>query len=619
MLAAIVSGGMWLPAYAAAGGAAQDSATIGEVVVTGTRGAADVRHLPLTVSVVNRKALTGQYRHSVLPTVGERVPGLFVTSRGVLGYGVSTGSAGSVKVRGVGGGASTLVLIDGLPQYAGLMGHPIPDAYQTMLADRVEVVRGPASLLYGSNAMGGVVNIVTRQLRSDGSRTSVNIQGGSYGTVQGAMTTTVRKGRLQSVLGFDYGRTDGHRANSEFGQYSGFAKVGYDVSRRWTLMGDVSMTYFEASNPGTVQSPLEDNDSRVMRGMASVSLTNGYGRTSGALRVFGSWGHHEINDGYRAGGSPREYLYLHDDFMGGVSVYQSVSLFRGNRMTVGFDWQRFGGRAVNDSLANAGRKILGDRRLDGLAAYLELRQELAPWLTVDLGLRADHNSQAGTELVPQGGVTVRLNPDGELKALVSKGFRNPTIREMYMFPPANDALRPERMMNYELAYSQRLLSGRMRIGANVFYLKADNMINIVVVDGSNRNMNTGAMENCGAEVEADLAVTGHLRVNANYSFLHMDNPVTGAPEHKLYVGGNYSAGRMSLTGGLQYVAGLYTATGAAQRREQFWLLGITAGYDLSPSVRLFARGENLLAQQYETNYGFPMPRATVTGGVSWEF
>ena len=75
-------------------------------------------------------------------------------------------------------------MIDGHPQYNGIYGHPISDSYQTMMADRVEVLRGPASVLYGSNAMGGVLNIVTRSMHHDGIRTSINLGAGSYGTVQ---------------------------------------------------------------------------------------------------------------------------------------------------------------------------------------------------------------------------------------------------------------------------------------------------------------------------------------------------------------------------------------------------------------------------------------------------
>lgn len=134
---------------------------IGEVVVTGTRNRTDIRHLPMTVSVVGRGTIERTMQPSLLPVLTEQVPGLFTTARGVMGYGVSGGAAGGISLRGLSGGsARMMVLIDGHPQYSGIFGHPIADAYQTMLADRVEVLRGPASVLYGSNAMGGVVNIV---------------------------------------------------------------------------------------------------------------------------------------------------------------------------------------------------------------------------------------------------------------------------------------------------------------------------------------------------------------------------------------------------------------------------------------------------------------------------
>ena len=182
----------------------QDTTQISEIVVTGTRNATDVRYLPLTVTSISNEKLKDNFRSSVLPTVTEQTPGLFTTSRGILGYGVSTGAAGSLKIRGVGSGAQLLVLVDGQPQYAGLMGHPIPDAYQTMMAEKVEVVRGPASLLYGSNAMGGVVNIITRQMNEDGCKSNIRLQGGSYGTFQADGVNRFHMGGFSSVIGAQY-------------------------------------------------------------------------------------------------------------------------------------------------------------------------------------------------------------------------------------------------------------------------------------------------------------------------------------------------------------------------------------------------------------------------------
>ena len=138
-----------------------------EVVATGTKNPTDLRLLPLTVSVVGTEQLEERHEPSILPTLTNEVPGLFITNRGLMGYGVSEGSSGAIKVRGIGGMANLLVLIDGLPQYAGLYGHPIADNYLTMMTDRVEVIRGPASLYYGSNAMGGAVNVITKQGKGD--------------------------------------------------------------------------------------------------------------------------------------------------------------------------------------------------------------------------------------------------------------------------------------------------------------------------------------------------------------------------------------------------------------------------------------------------------------------
>lgn len=233
--------GLWTMAGFAQ--AAKDSAriarnlTIDEVVVTGTRNETDIRHLPMTISVVNRKVLERRFQPSVLPALTEQVPGLFATSRGIMGYGVSTGAAGGMNLRGIGGSptAGLLVLIDGHPQYMGLMGHPIADAYQTMLTDQVEVLRGPASVLYGSNAMGGVINIVTRKMQEDGVKTHAQIGYGSYNTLQTEVSNRIRKGRFSSVVTGSYNRTDGHRDNMEFEQYGGYTKLGYDFNDSWKL------------------------------------------------------------------------------------------------------------------------------------------------------------------------------------------------------------------------------------------------------------------------------------------------------------------------------------------------------------------------------------------------
>lgn len=602
----------------------QKKVTIEEVVVTGTRNETDVRHLPMTVSVVNREQIEHRNDPSLLPLLTEYIPGLFTTSRGLMGYGVSGGAAGGMSLRGIGGvpqeGLPTtgmLVLIDGHPQYMGLMGHPISDAYQSLLAERVEVLRGPASVLYGSNAMGGVINIVTRKMQQDGIRTHANVRYGSYNTLQSEVTNRIRKGRFTSIVSGSYNRTDGHRKDMEFEQYGGYAKFGYEISDAWNVWADVNLTHFDASNPGEISNPLLDNDQRITRGMTSFALANHYAKTSGTLSFFYNWGKHWINDGYNLGGDPLDYRFHSRDQMLGVSWYQSVQLFEGNRLTVGFDYFHFGGEAWNKTLAGE-RDTQADKTQDDVAGYIDFRQNLGDWLTFDVGLRVDHHSQVGTEWVPQVGFSFHLPENSEVKLMASKGFRYPTIREMYMFRPANPDLKPERLWSYELSFAQRLLDGRLSYGVNVFYIDGENLIMRMPIDGRPLNVNTGKIENAGVEAQVAYRIVPAWSVDANYSYLHMDNPVLASPEHKLYVGTAFSKGRWNVSTGLQYVAGLYKELDP-EETEDFLLWNVRGSFRVLDGFDVWVKGENLLAQRYEINAGFPMPKATVMAGVNIKF
>ena len=602
------------------------SYAINEVVVTGTRSETDVRHLPMTVSVVGRPQLEASQQTSVLPVLNSQVPGFFSTSRGVMGYGVATGASGQMSLRGIGGPAQAglpttglLVLIDGHPQYMGLMGHPIADAYQTMMAERVEVLRGPASVLYGSNAMGGVINIVTRKMQEDGIRTNINIGAGSYGSIQTEATNRIRKGRFSSTVTASYNRTDGHRADMAFEQYGGYAKLGYDFTDNWKVWGDVNVTRFNATNPGSVMKPYIDNDQRITRGMTSFALENYYEKTSGALSFFYNWGDHWINDGYQPGGEPLQYRFNSNDQMLGVSWYQSVQLFQGNRLTVGADYFHFGGEAWNQFF-DGHRETSANKSLNEVAGYVDFRQDIAAWLTLDAGARVDYHSQTGTEFIPQVGLAFHLPENAEIKAMASKGFRYPTIREMYMFPPQNPDLKPEKLWNYELSFSQRLMDNRLSYGLNVFYINGENLIiRLPNPNGSGMlNQNSGEIENWGAEANVGYQFNPVWSVMANYSWLHMENPVLASPEHKLYGGVNFRKGRWSASTGIQYVKGLYTDLDAATK-ENFVLWDMQGSFKATNYLSFYVRGENLLAQRYEINAGYPMPKATFMGGVNINF
>ena len=606
----------------------EPSDSIQEVVITGTRAATDVRHLSQTVNVIDRAAIEETNRTSLLPLLTEQVPGLFITQRGYAGYGVSDGAAGTISMRGLTGSGTavrTLVLIDGHPNYAGIFGHPIADSYQSLMTDRVEVLRGPASMLYGSYAMSGVINIVTKKPQ-DGTHAYLHAGYGSFNTAETEFSVNTQQGKLSAVASGSYNRTDGHSKDLDFEQFGGYGKLGYEISKNWNASANVDITRFKASYPGSESDPLIDADQDITRGTSSLFIENKYNLTSGAVSLFYSWGDHWINDGYSPGASPKLFRFTSYDEMLGASAWQSVNFFEGNRITIGADYYRYGGKVVYDSIGNRTDSLLIDKREHELAGYIEMRQDIGSWLTLNAGLRADHHFSIGTELVPQAGAAFHLPANAEVKLSVAKGFRYPTFKDNYLFQPKNPDLDPESLWNYELSFSQVLFDGRLHYGINLFHMDVKNTIQAIIQPGIGpKNQNTGELKNSGIEVEASYLISKALSVNGNYSYLKMEKPVVGAPKHKAYLGGSFSSNGWHVSTGLQYVNTLYTtpktlkpATVLANtdKTEDFLLWNARVSYQLTDMVQLWVNGDNLLNTKYQINAGYPMPGIAFMAGFN---
>jgi Outer membrane cobalamin receptor protein len=173
-------------------------------------------------------------------------------------------------------------------------------------------------------------------------------------------------------------------------------------------------------------------------------------------------------------------------------------------------------------------------------------------------------------------------------------------------------------MNYEISFSQYQLDNMLSYGINLYYINGDNMIQTVPVNGRPLNINTGKIENWGVEANVNYRISPSLMFSANYSWLNMKYPVVAAPEHKLYAGVYYSHKKWNVSTGVQYINGLYTSVNP-ETKESFVLLNLNGSYHLSRFATLFVRGENLLAQRYEINVGYPMPKATIMGGINLAF
>lgn len=592
--------------------------SLGEVVVVESAAKAPVPLLPLDVKIVGSTTIDNSMESNLLPVLQNHVPGMFVTERGLAGYGVSGGAAGSVSIRGVGGGNKVLFLIDGQPQWAGVFGHSLPDTYVTNDVQRVEVVSGPSSLLYGSGAMGGSVNLITRRATEDGFSGSIRAIGGSYGTQKYGARVGYKRYGLRMLGAASYESSDGSRRGMGYWLANQYASVSYDFSKHWEVGANVMVTETRADNPGSVEldRPLE-MWAKMLRTTASVYVKNRYDVSSGGIQAYYNWGKHDIDDGLR-NGQPRDYLFHSKDYNMGVTMYQTVKPWDGNDLSAGVDFKHWGGRAYNTQKADGAESPIVDKHVNEIAGYVMMQQALFHnVLSLNAGARLEHSSQFGNEWIPQAGFILRPLTASRVKFSYGRGFRSPNIRELYMYAPRNPELQPESMDNYEVELRRWMLDSRLNVGLSLYYIKGDNLIQSIMVDDAMKNVNTGKFTNKGFELDASCNISREWTLMANYAYLHTDTRIVGAPKNKLFGEVAYSPGRWQFSVDVMSIWGLKTES----TKEDYALLNARAAYslDFRKPLTVFVKGENLTATRYEINYGFPMPKATVMVGAEWKF
>ena len=604
---------------------------LGEVVVTDSNQATSRNLLPYTVSIVNNRQLEATGKTQLLAALSGEVPSLFVSQRNIFGFGVSRGGSGGIKIRGVGGTSTTnavLMMVDGQPQFAGLYSHPVADFYETEYVDHVEVLRGPGSVLYGSNVMGGVINVITKQSRQDGVRTTLTSQYGSYNTWQTSLTNMVRQGKFSSMVSLGYDRTDGLQDHFDFKQSSLYAKVGYDLTDHWTLSADYSLMHFVGNDPVNAKIRANNPDAtdvyhqNITRGETSLTLSNRYGEaasgmessssTNGAVRIYYSYGNHYIDD-------PRHFHSLDDRF--GILAYQNFNPWKMATATVGFDFNTYTGKIPMSGNSTKGMGVLPERKsITEYSPYVTLQQGFFQGiLTLNGGLRMANSDKMGTHWIPQVGFAVHPGDDWTVKASLAKGYRNPSFQEMYLYAVANPDLDPESMMNYEVTVGKRF-SRYLAMDVTAYFSEGSNLIqsaSVPTAEGGStqRNMNTGGFINKGVEVMAQSHPLDVLSLRASYSYMYTSlQNLTAAPRNQYFLGIGWQALRqLSVDVELKGVGGLYVADDV--KHQDYALLGLRLTYKPVKCLDIFAHLDNITDAKYQINKGYQMPGFTVMGGV----
>lgn len=587
--------------------ALKDTINLNEVVVTGTTIKVNKRNIPMAVSVVNNLQISESDETSVLPVLNGRVPGLFVTERGVMGFGVATNAAGQITIRGIGGSPTTgvLMLIDGHPQYMGIFGHPLSDTYVASDVDRVEVIRGPASILYGSNAMGGVINIITKKQTDEGVNVHGNQMYGSYNTQKYMASIGYKKNKVSLFASINHDQTDGHRPNSDFNITNGYLKFSFDLNKNIEINSDFSLAHVKASDPGPdTTNAIPGSKLDINRGYWSFSFDNNFEKYSGTAKVFYNFGVHNISDGFHS-----------VDANYGINVFEALKFFKGNSITFGVDYTDYGGKAENE-LAMGGQGIVfKDTILYDAGIYGFVQQTLFNKLTLNAGLRLQKHQVYGTTWVPAGGLAYKISPLTTLKASVARGFRNPTIQELYIWNH-NPDLSPETIISYETGLLKSLFDQKIKLELTGYIIKGNNLIINVPMEGLE---NAGKVFNKGIEFSASANVIKNMDINITYSYIHMKSPVYATPRHHLFLSGNYHLNKYLFITSIEYVNHLDTDPSDKKSFQTYVLLNSKISYQAGKFAELFTSAENILNQKYENNIYYPMPGITFFGGIKIRF
>ena len=588
--------------------------SLNEVVVTGTNQRIEENLLPYTVSVVSDRQLNASGKSQVLSAISGMVPSLFVSERSVFGFGVSNGGSGQIKLRGIGGdNGSILMLVDGQPQFAGIYSHHVADIYGKDYVDRVEVLRGPGSVLYGSNAMAGAINVITKNAQKRGVRTIIESQYGSKNTWLSSIYNTTRFGKFSSLVSLSYNRSDGTQKHFDFKMANGYAKVGYDFSDNWRGYLDYTLMNFRGNDP--IYAKLSNPQStdiyhqNITRGETSATMINNYGDISGTTRVYYNYGNHFITD-------PRYFHSLDQRF--GLTTFENFKAWTGSRFCLGFDFDFYSGKipvSGGKPLSAENMGTIGYKRVMEYSPYITLSQTLFDNLiNLNAGLRLALSDRFKTQWIPQFGFSINPGEEWTIKGNLAMGFRNPSFKDLYLYRTANPNLEQEKMMNYEISVGKEF-SRYFAITLTAYYSKGDNMIQVVDM----KNQNTGRFINKGIEIAARSNPLDDFWINASYSYLHtsLDN-LTCAPKNQYYLGIEWRPWTfIDIAADVKGVGGLYV--GKDTPNQNYALLNLKITYDICKYISIFANLENLADVRYTINRGYEMPGFTALGGFKLTF
>jgi len=594
------------------------------VVVSATRVETPASEVASSVTVLDGEALRRQQHHLVVDAL-RQVPGVDVRRSG--GPGTET----SVFLRGA-ESDHTLVLVDGveLNDPAAPSRGPILTHLTLDNVERIEVLRGPQSGVWGSDAIGGVINIVTGSGEGP-PRGSLSAEGGSFDSARTRFDVSGSAGPLRYALGGSFLDTEGFSAMEPGDEDDGYRNatgsarfelaLGEDVDLDLVLRHTDARTEFDEG--GNEKGPHTDVEQSVVRFAPRWRLFEGLWEQELGVRYAR---HERDTDG--------SFPSVVEGELFGLSWRHDLRLFEDQTTTLGLEgeWEEADVSGSFTTLADSARTW---------SAYLQQQFAWGQRVFGTLGARFDDHSEFGSALTYRGALGYRIPETGTtLRASYGTGFKAPSLTQLdpEVFG-GNPDLDEERSEGFDVGVEQRLWNDRVTVGVTYFHNWFDDLIESVFDPGLGEflNANVDEARALGVETFADLRLTDAIRLRVHYT--HTDTeaegqpegfgleegaPLLRRPEHKAGLGldTRWLDGRGDLAVQVEWVGGredLDPTTFATVRTDDHVVVELRGGFQVLDWLRVFARVENLFDEDYQDVLGFGTAGISGYGGLEVRF
>jgi vitamin B12 transporter len=606
---------------------AQEPRRVDPVVVTATPVETPSEQLGASVSVVNGEDFQ-TYHYPTLDEALRNVPGVEIRRSGAYG------KTSSVTIRGANAN-QVQVLVDGLRVKSPTLGQVDLSDISPDLIERIEVIRGAQSTLYGADAIGGVINIITRKGKGGPFQATIQQEVGNYDTLVSRATVAGAWKILNYALSASHFESNGQFQNDETNANALSARIGATLP--WNSTLDFVFRY----NKNDIGVPVKG----VFPGpQPIVPIINRNARSQSETTIFSLEGKSRPVEWWETRGRLARYensAGFQDPADPGVDFdFPTFSQVNVERREAEWVNSFFIGKWSTSSVGLEHRREIGESRntfravSETQSVFFEQQLRFFDRLFLTGGFRVEDNSVFGTTTTERGSLAFLIKETGtRLRGSAGTGFRAPTFNDLFFPGFGNPNLQPEDSLSYDFGVDQKLWNNRIRLGLTYFQNEFKNLIvccTPLPTAPFGGPFNVGRARSAGIEFTGEVDVLPNLVASLNYTYtdsenLATDRPLPREPRHRWNIGLTWEPiSRLSLFTQVHVVSEQFEQFGEVYNSGYTrvdiggtWRIIERMGW--LQKLELTARIQNLLNEGYAEVRGFPALGINALAGLRASF